>query len=408
MSKSTKLRTVSGDSGSKNPAPKPPSQKPLVEPPTVSRLFLVRQESEICFEDETSDTSSCSDCGEEGYIIGWGERPKGMKGPVTVANRSSSALDIFYEGVCGIDANPYKIPIEDGPYADKGGRVDKFAKIISRGNPDNIVIFDRTIQFLGSREVGGMGAFSVDREFADIPDVLPTAGEILSQGSRQQDDNRTGKKYRILTHLMEPLILAVSILRRNGINAYPSLGVIPQGRSGEILVDLISVIEPNKDTPLTTFALAKIHPPIVSIDVISDAAMKGVTHVILAESRLKHLTSEMVELSKTNRSFSDDELENQLKRIAEQLFECHKRWPGTHYISEALEYFKFDLFDALMAIQKGNVNVLLEQHPELVSNPGLVDQMQQEYAGNTAQTFADNVMHYFSTLIVQSDLDQTE
>jgi hypothetical protein len=98
---------------------------------------------------------------------------------------------------------------------------------------------------------------------------------------------------------------------------------------------------------LTTFDLLRTHPPAGAIDIISDRAAMGALHAMRAEARVKHLSAEMVRLSKDDKEIDADEAGNQLRRIARSLFESVKLWDGNPFISQASTFLQLELQEAV-------------------------------------------------------------
>ncbi len=253
----------------------------------------------------------------------------------------------------------YGIPHEQGPYADRQGLVARLSREISAGSGDREEIIPRLRDIL--RPYIGMEAeamfprqhfseqfnFIHNEQYANVPDELPFAGAILTQQERCTLNDETGAASIILTHVMEPYILATAVLRNAGIAAYPALATFVSGNT-EMMTPLLSILDlTSDDTPLTTFALTAQHPNLASLILISDTAMTGVMNAIVAETRAKHLCVELVEHSKAGSDMPPEMMDNQLKRIANALFAAHTLWTGSHFISEALEFMRSQITEAL-------------------------------------------------------------
>lgn len=248
-----------------------------------------------------------------------------------------------------LDMPPYCMEHEKGPYADKAGTVERLTRAVIGDAGDNKeLILERAIDLL--RPFGGLEAecaaprtfhdkdynFMLLDGYAAIPDLLPCPGEILTQKERRTVNTDTGAPSIILTSMMEPYVLAASVLRRAGISAYPSLAVLPvEGTGMEMYTPVMSIVDITGDVPLQTFALMRVHPDFSSLILLSDAAVMGVLNAIVAETRANQLCVDMVEYSKAGAELPGSAIENQLKRIANALFEAHKLWPGTYFIEDA-------------------------------------------------------------------------
>jgi hypothetical protein len=245
--------------------------------------------------------------------------------------------------------------------------------------------------------------FRFDPEFL-IPDVLPSAGEIFAQVNRTVADEATGGSFFTLTHPMEPYLLSVAALRLRGVNAYPANAVLPAEQS-EIYHPLITIVDLTKDVPLMTFDLMAVHPPMGSVDIMSDVAIKAVTFTMLAQTRIMHLTAEMFVQNQQGRELSMDELLNQLNRVADSLFEAHKRWPGSHFISNVLAFAFQDVAEVLTDMQMAEANAHMEtivaQNPSFTI-PGVLQQHIESSAIESATSFVNHIKHEIALKIAKS------
>ncbi|VVC04552.1 Uncharacterised protein [Candidatus Bilamarchaeum dharawalense] len=326
-------------------------------------------------------------CGETGYVMGLGQKPKGARGFLSAVPALGGLAqgDPVYRQLMDTIPNlrKHSLRTEDGPYADVGGAIALFAEALTEGVPrtDLYAIIERLIDtrpaVMGDLPTGqrivdlefeqrfprtfdcGL-QFRLDSEFP-VPDVLTTAGRILTQTERHVTEQGTGADLILQPHSTEPYILAVAVLRHLGYEAYPAQAVIPNDMQTVRFQPIVAVIDFDKEYPLTTFDLLRYHTPMGSVDIVSDVAMLGATFAALAEARVKHLTVEMLLQYKEGKELSFDELQNQLNRVAHALFEAHTRWPGCHYISNTLLYAYEDFANTLFAIDQGKLGTQMAE-----------------------------------------------
>ncbi len=366
-------------------------------------------------------TPPIRDCGGQEYLLGLGKRPKGLEGIhvpsqlAVVGESKGQRIDRVYSQLSKAEPvlKSHALPLEEGPYADKEGAVEDLVKDLSDGVKTRMEFIERMVEIL--RPFKDMESememprfhdsdnylLAYNHDFANIPDVLTTAGEILTQENRQLYSDSFGRELTIVCHPLEHYLLAVSALRRKNINAYPALAVMPQ-ESREAFYPLIAIVELSKKVPLQTFSLTRAHPSMSAVDILSDAAMKGATYAMLAETRARHLTVELVEQSKLGKTPSEDEMENQLKRIGDMLFECHKVWPGSHVAGDALVIMVHNMAEALMVIQiaefQNNMAKIAEEQPHMVE-PGAMEYHIQINAMTMAKNYIERVSNHLKAKI---------
>ena len=385
----------------------------MATPTTVQRINFGR----------VLTASGLTECGTSGYVMGLGQRPHGARGLLHAVPSSEGPVrdnggDIVHQqlvpALAALRIN--SLEPDKGPYADISGAVARFTDVVLKGvSRDNLyAIIERIIDIRPQAMTDiapGVSVvdlemetrfprvqnypyqFRLDYDF-QVPDALSTAGVILTEPKRGVSDPASGANLTMLDHVMEPYILAVAILRGAGFReAYPALGVIPVDGRNVRYQPLIAVVDLNQDVPLTTFDLVRYHAPMASIDLLSDMAALGGLYAALAEARVNHLTVEMLLQFKDGRSLSEAELSHHLSKIAQTLFEAHKLWPGSHYITGALVRAFKDIQDTLFAISQGEIgNAVAEAQrtgARLLFDPNqaLTDAAQsaQETAGNLAK-----------------------
>ncbi|MBU0532317.1 hypothetical protein KKB44_02365 [Candidatus Micrarchaeota archaeon] len=389
------------------------SEKPIILTDTVRRIYFGR----------VITAPTHDDCGEHSYILGFGKKPLNVRAAHlrevgAEENMEKSGDSIFQQlSVAVAYLDLYSMPLEEGPYADKDGLVAELAREIAKGAKDTLDLVDRIIDILrpvvGTEvearfprvHVSGKYSFELNEHFGMLPDEAPTAGQILAHEDRYYMNRSTGRETIVLAHMMEPFILAASVLRRNDLHAYPALGILPIDYGEERYVPLMTLIDLTKDVPLTTFALMRDHPPMASIDVISDTAMMGVLSTIHAEQRVKHLTLELVQQLNTGKTLSEDETTNQLNRVADALFDCHTVWPGCHFIGDSLVFLAQDVAETMMAIYLNDLRVHVERAARenpMLAIPGAIEQEASQTAFQIGQRYREYVLHQLKLKIATS------
>lgn len=355
-----------------------------------------------------------SGCGEAGYVLGLGKKPRNGHGHLRAVD-SDSSIDPVYKQIsnASVALTRNALPLEEGPYKDKDGAVEELAEKITKEADGTLELIECIIdlcrpvvdaeielQFPRAYSLSGYD-FVYNQYYLGsaplvLPDEPPAAGEILEHESRFIQDNVTGGTSRVITHLMEPIILAVSLLRRNNINAFPALAVMPGGYNSESYSPLVTIVDLANEVPITTFALIRKHPPMGSIMILSDNAMQGVAFAMLAEKRTKDLTTEMSVQNMNGRSLSDAEIENQLDRITDALFECHKLWPSSHFIDDSLDFLRQN-DEALFAIT-------LDGRGESLGPDQAISMRQYSHmnAAYTASNYTEVVLHNLKLKIAGS------
>ncbi len=311
-----------------------------------------------------------------GYVWGLGQKPKGVAGGLKLVGgkkeshkeEESPAFDdrfIWDQLVpAAKELKRHSVPLEEGPYADKNGIVAELADMLlknvateakkhmpaSKDGP-MLMTFEHIIDLRPDMGDGSPRAFpslfDYDEGFL-TPDRLPSAGEILSQ-RRQETNSVTGAPQTHFVHPMEQYILAVSILRRRGFDAYPAQAVMPF-QNGELAHPLIVVVDMAKGNLLTTLDMSREHPRMGAVDILSDVAVIGAMHAMLAEARVRHLNTLIVQLSMEGKSLDMGSLQNQLERIARSLSISAEYWDGNPFIPRCRDYLFQSSVEALLAV----------------------------------------------------------
>lgn len=368
------------------------------EAPTVQRITFGRYITPHC----------------DGYLLEHGrtkpraaEFDKPMEEPVAVPNSKSAEKIALQVRDADTELSLNGIALDKGPYADKKGLVQRLMREIVADTNSTQEIIERTIDIL--RPLADPNAeamfprvyqsedyhFMYLPDFGMMPDVQPTAGAILAQRERRIEDHTIGIEGIVVSHVMEPYLLAAAVLRRAGMNAYPALAVMPNEQTGESFSPAIAVIDLADEAPLRTFSLIRSHPAMGSLTILSDVAMTGVTHAITAEIRIRNLSLEMVRQFEDGRAMGLDEIQNQLDRVANALFECHKCWPGSYFIKDAIAFAAQGLAEAIATVSAQEIHA---NFPAAVrENPGLQGQLPQIIANSQQEaldagtTFANHI-----------------
>jgi|GEM_PF-2218535 len=335
-----------------------------------------------------------------GHIMFLGRAPRGQRGGLRAVGKpddvEDGSLELYrlleHDGVPALQRN--SLPLEDGPYADKDGVIDEVAKEIEGKTLRETI--ERTIDVFrfdfGQVDIDSelnyprtypseLYRFGHAREFDEIPDVPSTAANILGAKEREQDLPQLGKFF-ILTHLVEPYLLATAALRKHSIPAHLAFGIKPKG-GAEFNIPLIAIVDLAKTVPLITFPLIRDpHPSMTSIHILSDVAVQGVANALWAETRLKHLTKELIDRAAEKKPYlTEAEVDNQLVRVARKLFECYRRWPGSHFVDEALAFAEENLAMAYRAMK------MLEMKNWLISfHPGIEPHLEHDLMGTMMST----------------------
>jgi hypothetical protein len=250
----------------------------------------------------------------------------------------------------------------DGMYADRDEQVAAMASEIESTAMERVDVIERLIDTRPFRLMGRtrrvdmeheqtfqrltgppVCPFLLDRDRA-VEVGLPTAGRLLDDRSRLTvDENRA---YIVLVHELEPYILGAAVLRELGYDAYPAEAV-----TAKKIYPIIAILERGGD--VATFDLLREHPPMQSLNILSDSAVLGAGYAIMAEIVGKRLATDMLMGSCRGTKLPPDEIEGQLKKIGELLFLANTKWRGCHYIREAMVHIHLDIFYAVNYVHDG-------------------------------------------------------
>jgi len=357
--------------------------------PSVPRLYFGQT--------ITADSRRSHCCGKEGHILGFGKKPGGARHHLYLVKEEGPAGalegDVIFEQLQPAVAalTNHALKLEEGPYGDKDGLVDDLVSNVCRDlDEDDMVevierVIDRVRPFVGPDAENAFPRiygrskydFHLDIDLTTREDALPTAGNILADDERISLSEVTGAQNFVLIHPMEPLVIATSVLRQWGLPAYPARAVREGHKGNEEYSPLIAVVDLSKDIPLHTCTLIRSHPDMGSIDILSDVAVRGVIHGMRAIMRAKHLGAELVIQFLEGRPLSESEIKNQIKRIADDLIQCHTDWEGQNdFVTNALMFLHHDVMcaEAWINLRTTMDDLLLsEQQPDVfLANKGIV------------------------------------
>lgn len=278
----------------------------------------------------------------------------------------------------------------DSLYADEAGALAEFSAGILKGCPNTDIegTIERIIDMRPFLDIDSERAFPrrhsgpldmrFDRSFIS-PDAVPTAGMILNQERRKIYDNTVGGRYLAIGQAMESYLLAAAVMRTAGIPAYVATSVMP-AEEGEEHKPLLAVLDGSRGSAdaLLTFDLVRVHPPVGSVEIISDGALWGLGNVMRATNKVKLLMSEISMIGLAGSEIEPEELGQRIKDIARSLFECHKVWPGSHFIPEALGFLRDEMYATTKFLMQARIEGDWENfavaYPELARSPALLEQ----------------------------------
>ncbi len=295
-------------------------------------------------------------------MVGMGAPPLHTRGSLTVAGSKQkprvSGLDQkIFEQVVLVDRElrALDLPKDRGPYADSCGTVSKFAKTVfggldssSRHEPSLLAEHIIDLRMLSSplleinypRLFSPPQMFEFDPNFVPSSLALPTASAILSDRTRLRYNPAMGYKTRVLCDPMEEFIVGVSLLRHEGVRAYPARIVIPGAAGTEDSALIIAIVDATANPTLMTFNMVRHHPPFSAIDLLSDVAVDAMLHGMRAGLAVKCLERSILKRG-TDKKFDEAALQARispiLANISTYLYECHVKWPGAPILLEVLQ-----------------------------------------------------------------------
>jgi hypothetical protein len=265
--------------------------------------------------------------------------------PTIMAGRHNVLTSM--EEACG-QLRRYSIPLEEGPYADEEGSAGRLCGSILRMSDGRMAFVEKTAEILTDSSLFSMNDYTV------VSELPITAGSILS------GESRGGHVSITLTHILEPYMLATSLLRRNGFECYPALAIIGHGEFEPVLA--IMGIE---DTPFAVLSLSEIPPPMHTLEIISDIAMLGVTHAMAAENTARLLAQRTIAMMQIEGDYPpEEEVQRLVGMMGDSLFECGMHWPGSPYIGRALDFLKSKMTQTYSLLAAASLRAHADDIPE--------------------------------------------
>ncbi len=283
------------------------------------------------------------------------------------------------------------LPQKDSLYADEAGALESLSAGVLEGwrKGDLEGAIERVIDMRPFLDIDTERSFPrshsmpqamrFDRSFI-APDVVPTAGMILNQERRMIFDSTVGGRYLTISQAMESYLLAAAVMRSAGLAAYVATSVTP-AEEGEEHKPLLAVLDNSRGAAdaLLTFDLVRMHPPVGALEIISDNALWGVGNVMRAHNKVKLLMSEVSMIGLAGSEIEPEELGQRIKDIARSLFECHKAWPGSHFIPEALGFLRDEMYATAKFLMQARIEAdwatFSSSYPELARSPAMLEEL---------------------------------
>jgi hypothetical protein len=242
----------------------------------------------------------------------------------------------------------YAIPLEEGPYSDMEGVVGRLCGHLVQSSPNGMSYVEKV-----ARAVTDERAFSLN-DTTVLSDGLTTAGSVLA------DDARSGHISLSCTHILEPYMLATSLLRRNGFECYPALAIIGHGEFDPVLA--IMGID---DSPFAILSLSEVPPPMHTLELISDMAMLGATHAMAAENIARLLARRTIAMMQLEGEYpSEEEVHLRVEQMGNSLFECGMHWPKSPFIGQALDFLRSKMTKTYSLLAAASLSAHANEIPE--------------------------------------------
>jgi hypothetical protein len=146
---------------------------------------------------------------------------------------------------------------------------------------------------------------------------------------------------------MEPYILATSLMRIQGLEAFPSLAIAHLDEGKEEHSPIMAALG-SGTVMMKTFALEGIHPPMCSMELLDDVAMAAAAEAMRAENRAKLLAKSLLRnILNKNVDLPEDEIDSAAAAIADLLYQSHLLWPDNFFIREALTSIAHEVSEKL-------------------------------------------------------------
>ncbi len=417
-----------------------PERNSNPEPPPLPRAeeapwYLTHTVNRVFFGDHllTADPSEYVNPAHGlSYLVGLGEAPKGAKGTLGLVRGDGTVAgsegDTVYRKLGEIVPylRKHGLELEEGPYADdEHGTVDRFTHdLFGDIAKDNIPRHFAAIVALARdkfavRAQDGQGNPLIDialKEDIVTPLDFRSPAGLLSQEQRRKIDTSNGKTLTLSVHRLELPRLLVAALRRRGYQAYPVLAPVNLGGE-EIYVPMLATVDLSAKSkfPLHLSSQLGSFPSVGSIDILSDQAMLGATHIFVAEARAKQLRKEMLAQFEEGRRMSVEEILHHLDKAAEDLFECYRRWPASFispdsgeptsmaFISRSAEFIESTFGSAIFEIMKAeyltNYDQIVEANPVLAM-PGALEEDLHQTVGQSVAGYMARFGGYLQSMIV--------
>jgi hypothetical protein len=244
----------------------------------------------------------------------------------------------------------YSMPLEEGPYSDREGIVGRLCGHILRISSSRLEFVEKMAEAITDESSFSLNTSTV------LSETPTTAGTILG------DESRAGHISLSFTHILEPYMLATSILRRNGFECYPALAIIGHGEFDPVLA--IMGIE---DSPFAILSLSQVPPPMHTLEILSDMAMLGATHAMNAENTARLLAQRTIALMQIEGEYpSEEEVHRLVARMGDSLFECGMHWPKSPFIGQALDFLRLKMTETYSLLAAASLRAHADELPEQI------------------------------------------
>ncbi len=241
------------------------------------------------------------------------------------------------------------IPIERGPYADYGGNVSGFARIILDGvaRSDLPAILGRIGDCRPFTSVENEGAFPRVSRFPKLIKIDPTrstslllsnAGLLLDQETLFGSVSERG--VHVLGSEFDFMLIAIAVLRNQGYAAYPAFSDYLDRNGDQAREPVMAILNPEGAFPLMVAKFVHYPPEPYALDILSDIAVLGITHSLKAKALVNHLAFEFNAGMVDGSAISQDRLEYYLRAIAFELAEGTRAWQSTFVTDDVLSFMR--------------------------------------------------------------------
>ena len=257
-------------------------------------------------------------------ILTFGKRDSGTRGGLSVVGGTAKSVLTSEErrlnaeiSTALANVRSHSLPKQEGPYADTDDAVLEMAKALAvHANrlEDLVVIATDILRPRGTDQEGEMAERQIRRTLNNpdymfvvdpsyIPSSLPTAGALLTEPERLSNDDLSGAQERILTHPFEVITLTIACLREiatlKGFKGeiFPAFANSrnPENPDEILHIPVVAVLDQAAEFPLRTFGVGPVHPPVGSFDILSDQAVLGFQHGLLAHNRVRAMCKDIAD-----------------------------------------------------------------------------------------------------------------